>query len=168
MQQQQPSPGSAETGGGLRADAAQLGNSAANRIHGEIDSRKGAAVEQAKSVSSAIDRAAGEMAPETPEWLRSALRQGAQKIEQFADTIGQKDSRALLQDAQDFARNNPGTFLIACAAAGFAAARVLKAGSEGLDSAQNDKDQQSNRSHVGGPAPGRPPRVDERTRGEFA
>jgi ElaB/YqjD/DUF883 family membrane-anchored ribosome-binding protein len=128
MQQQPPSDGGSGTASELRSDAKQLGNSAANRIHSEVDARKDTAVGQAKSVSSAIQRATGEMGQDTPDWLKSALRQGAQKIQTFADTIEQKDSRELMRDTQDFARSNPGTFLAACAAAGFAAARILKAG----------------------------------------
>ncbi|HEX8415608.1 MAG TPA: hypothetical protein VF637_17265 [Sphingomicrobium sp.] len=130
----------AGAGSELRSDARQLGSSAANRLHGEVDSRKSQAADQAKSVSSAIHKAAGELDQSTPAWLTSAFRQGADQVQRFADTIEQKDSRQLRRDAQDFARNNPGTFLAACAAAGFAAARIFKAGGE----------QQSTRQFTGG------------------
>ncbi|WP_118857469.1 hypothetical protein [Sphingomonas mesophila] len=128
------SPGSGSTQPGPAAeigeDAKQLGTKAANRLHSEVDARKETAVDQAKSVSSAIEKVTGELDQNAPDWLKSALRQGAQKVQAFAETIEQKDSRALMRDAQDFARNNPGTFLAACAAIGFAAARVFKAGAE--------------------------------------
>ena len=114
----------------LRDDAKQLGSTAANRLHSEVDARKGTAADQAKSVSSALERTAGELDEGAPEWLKSAFRQGAQQIQRFADTIEQKDSRQILGEVQSFARERPGTFLAACAAAGFAAARILKAGSE--------------------------------------
>ena len=150
MQQRPPSQDRSGTDSDLRSDAKQLGNSAANRIHSEVDARKGNAVDQAKSVSTAIQRAAGELDPNTPDWLKSALRQGAQKVQTFADTLGEKDSRELLRDAQDFARNNPGTFLAACAAAGFAAARILKAGGQDQDGSQGTQGQQPSRlSHAG-------------------
>ena len=112
----------------LRADAKQLGTSATNRIHSEVDARKGTAATQAKSVSSAIERAAGEL-DEAPQWLKSAFEQGASQVRRFADTLEQKDSREIFNDLQTLARNNPGTFLAGCAALGFAAARVFKAGS---------------------------------------
>jgi ElaB/YqjD/DUF883 family membrane-anchored ribosome-binding protein len=127
---QPPSQGGGGTGSELRSDVQQLGNTAANRIHSEVDARKDTAADQAKSVSSAIHRAAGEMGQDSPDWLKSALRQTADKIQGFADTIERKDSRELMRDAQDFARNNPGAFLAACAAAGFAAARIIKAGGQ--------------------------------------
>lgn len=118
------------TAGELKSDARQLGEKAKDRLHSEVDNRKSTAVSQAQSFSSAIEQTAGNLDENTPDWLKSALRQGAQKIQQFAETIEQKDSRQLMTDAQDFARNNPGTFLAACAAAGFAAARIFKAGSD--------------------------------------
>ena len=124
----------------LRADAKQLGTSASNRIHSEIDARKGTAANQVKSVSSAIDKAAGELDQDAPQWLKSAFEQGATQVRRFADTLEQKDSRQIMSDIQSLARNNPGTFLAGCAALGFAAARVFKAG--GSDSSSGSSRQQ--------------------------
>jgi len=115
----------------LRADARHVGASAVNRLHSEVDARKGTATSQARAVSSAIDRAAGELDDAAPDWLKSAFRQGAQQVQRFADALDQKDSRQLVGEVSNFARNSPGTFLAACAAAGFAAARLAKAGAEG-------------------------------------
>lgn len=112
----------------LKSDAQRLGSTAADRIHSEVDNRKGAAVDQAKSVSSAIQQTAEGLGDNAPAWLKSAFSQGAQQIQRFADSIEHKDSRQLMSEAQSFARQNPATFLAACAAAGFAAARLLKAG----------------------------------------
>lgn len=124
------------TGGGLReelrGDATTLSDTAKDKLHSQVDARKGEAVSQAQSLSSALDKAAGEL-EQSPDWLKSAFRQGAQRLQRFADTIEHKDSRQLTRDVQQFARNNPGTFLGACAAAGFAAARVMKAGADDPD-----------------------------------
>ena len=133
---QQPStPGGGATGE-LRSDAKELGSKAANRLFSEADNRKGAAVSQAQSVSSAIGKTADNLDDNAPDWLKSAFRQGADKIQQFADTIEQKDSREILDEVQSFARERPALFLGACAAAGFAAARVFKAGGEQQSSQQ--------------------------------
>jgi ElaB/YqjD/DUF883 family membrane-anchored ribosome-binding protein len=126
---QQPPNQDGGTASALGSDAKQLASTAAGRLHSEVDARKGAAVSQAQSVSSAIGQAAEGLDDSAPDWLKSAFRQGAQQIQRLADSIEQKDSRQLMSEAQNFARNNPGTFLAACAALGFAAARVLKAGS---------------------------------------
>ena len=127
-----PSPDpSTGIGSELSADVQQLGSSASDRIHSEIDARKGSAAGQAQSLSSAIMRTADGLDESAPQWLKSAFQQGAQRVQRFADTLEQKDSRAILSDIQAMARDNPGTFLAGCAALGFAAARVFKAGAPG-------------------------------------
>ena len=139
---QQSTQGTGGAGSELRSDAQQIASTAASRLESEADARKGAAVSQAQSVSSAIQRTADGLDEGAPAWLKSVFQQSAQQIQRFADSIDQKDSRQLVSEAQDFARNNPGTFLLACAAAGFAAARVFKAGGEqqNAPSAQWDQD----------------------------
>lgn len=114
----------------LVADAKGVGSSAVNRLHSEVDNRKGEAVTQVKSISSAIDRAAEGLDGNAPDWLKSAFTQGAQQVQKFADALEQKDSRQLVGEISDFARKSPMTFLAACAAAGFAASRVFQAGSK--------------------------------------
>ena len=118
-------------GSELLSDAKGVGASAVNRLHSEVDARKGDAVAQAQTVSSTIERAAEGLDADAPAWLKSALQQGAQKVQQLADTLDQNDSRQIVDQVNDFAKNSPGTFLGACAAAGFAAARIFKAGGSG-------------------------------------
>lgn len=126
-------------GSELSADVQHLGSTASDRIHSEVDARKGNAAEQAKSVSSAITRTADGLDEGAPQWLKSALEQGAQQVRRLADTLEQKDSRAILSDIQTIARDNPGTFLAGCAALGFVAARVFKAGAPGHSTGQPAK-----------------------------
>jgi hypothetical protein len=143
-----------ETSGGvgneLRSNAQQVGSSAVNRLHSEVDARKGTAASQARSVSSAIDRASGELDESAPAWLKSAFQQGAQQVQRFADAIEQKDSRQLVEEVSSFARTSPGTFLAGCAAAGFAAARLFRAGAEGSASAGSPQGGSNDRSSSSG------------------
>lgn len=127
----------------LRSDAKQLGSTAADRLHSEVDARKDTAVSQAQSVSSAMQRTAGDLGDDAPAWLKSTIQQGADQMQRFASAIEQKDSRELLNDVQSFARERPGTFLAACAAAGFAAARILKAGGQQQSGASSQTGAQS-------------------------
>ena len=115
----------------LRSDAKHIGSSAANFLHSEADARKGAVAEQARTASSAMQRAASEIEDGAPAWLKSTFQQGAEQIQRLADALEQKDTRQIVQEVQSFARERPGMFLGACAAAGFAAARIFKAGAEG-------------------------------------
>ena len=121
----------------LLSDAKNVGSSAVNRIHSEVDTRKGEAVTQVQAVSSTIERAAETLDPNAPKWLKSALEQGAEQIKSFADTLEHNDSRQIASQVTEFAKRSPGTFLGACAAVGFAAARVFKAGSSANDPTQH-------------------------------
>lgn len=111
----------------LRHDAGQIGDKAKTRAYEQVDQRKGDAARQAKSVASALDRAAGEL-DDSPQWLQSAFRSGSQTLQKLADTVEQKDARDLGRELQRIAREKPVAFLGTCALLGFAAARVLKAG----------------------------------------
>lgn len=112
----------------LRDDAKSLAGTARQRLEGEVDARKGSAVSQVQSLSSALGETADKLSDDTPSWLRSALEQGAQSLDQFAQSIEQKDARSLGRDAQRLARENPGTFLAVSTLAGFVAARIFKVG----------------------------------------
>lgn len=125
---QSTSESAAAVGSDVLSDAKSLGATALDRVHSELDNRKGTAAAQVKSVSTALETAVDQLDPGTPQWLKSALEQGASQIQAFAASLEQKDSRELAAMVSDFARQSPGTFLGSCAAAGFAAARVLKAG----------------------------------------
>lgn len=115
-------------GSELLENTKTLGSSAVDRLHSEVDSRKGDGLTQVHAVSSALERTAGDLDENAPAWLKSTFEQGAQQIQKFAEALEQKDSRQLVNDVSDFARQSPVTFLAACAAAGFGAARIFKAG----------------------------------------
>ena len=138
----------------LIADAKGVGTSAVNRLHSEVDARKGDAVSQVHVVSSTIEKAANGLEPDAPAWLKSALEQGAQQIQKLADTLEQNDSRQMVEQVNQFARNSPTTFLATCAAAGFAAARVFKAGASetGEHSGNTDLTQDTSTSDWDTPA----------------
>ena len=156
-------------GNELLSDAKNVGNSAVNRMRSEIDNRKGDAVNQVKSVSTAIKQVSDGLDQNAPSWLKSAVEQGAQQVQQFADTLEHTDSRELMSQVSSFARSSPGIFLAACAAVGFAGARVFKAGSSNNTPTQpgpvGDSPQSAPSQYTqGGPAPLSP----ASTRGEFA
>lgn len=125
----------------LKKDGVALKDKAIERLTSEADSRKEMVSKQLKSVSSALGAAESDLATadgEAPEWLKSGLRQVATTIEDLADRVQNKSSADLVGEVRSFAQNNPATFLMACAAVGFAAARVFKAG-EPDPSAQPDR-----------------------------
>lgn len=122
---------SGSTGTSLKDDAAQLGSKAADRLVSAADSRKSSVAEPVREVSGALNAAADQLAngdANTPTWLADGIRSVATGIGDLAQRIESGDSRQLLSDVQMFARQRPGLFLAGCAAAGFAVARVLRAG----------------------------------------
>ena len=132
----QQAGGSGGISSDIQSGAQRLGNTAGDRIHSELDARKGTAATQVRSLSSAIGQAGEGLDEGAPQWLRSAFQQGAQQAQRFADSLEQKDSRAILSDIQTMARSNPGAFIAGCAAIGFAAARIFKAGAPDSSTSQ--------------------------------
>jgi hypothetical protein len=114
----------------LKADGARLRSSAGERARQEAELRKGQAAQVAGSASSALGSAAQDLAdnPDAPDWMASALRQAARRIESLGKAVEGRNVDQLSGDVTRFARENPMTFLAASAAAGFAASRVLRAG----------------------------------------
>lgn len=123
----------------LKHDADRLKDTVGTRAKEEAESRKGQAVHMAGSASSALNTAAEDLRgnPDVPDWMASALQQSARKIESLAQHVDGRSIDQLGQDVSEFARRSPGTFLAASAAAGFAAARVLRAG---MDKKRHDRD----------------------------
>lgn len=123
-----PSGSSGSVGEELLGDARKVGDSLKDRLYSAVDARKGEGTNQAKTLSSALDNTANELGPDTPAWIKSALQQGADRLQRFAATIEQTDSRELTRTVRQLATDHPATFLAGCALAGFAAARLFKAG----------------------------------------
>jgi len=117
-------------GDALKQDANRLKHSVAERAMQEADLRKGQATQVAGSATSALNSAAEDLQhnPEAPDWMASALQQAARRIESLSNHVEGRNVEDLVREISDFARRNPGTFLAASAAVGFAAARVLRAG----------------------------------------
>jgi hypothetical protein len=116
----------------LKHDAEHLGGTVAERGRQEAETRKNEAAHAVGAASAAFDDAAGDLRadPDVPDWMASALQQAARKIETMASQIEGRSVHDISSQVARFARENPGSFLAASAAAGFAAARVLRAGAD--------------------------------------
>ena len=118
--------------GELADDAKDLKDQAASRAKDEAAARKQRVAEGAKAGSSALNKAAEELRGDdrAPSWIASGVEQVASSVSEFAETLESKDVGEVRREVTGFARSNPTAFLGACAAAGFAAARFLRAGAE--------------------------------------
>lgn len=125
----------------LKNDAARLKDTMGARAKQEAESRKGQAVQVAGSASTALNTAADDLRanPDVPDWMATALQQAARKIEGLASHVDGRNIDELGQEVAEFGRRSPGAFLAASAAAGFAAARVLRAGADKKRHDRNDQ-----------------------------
>lgn len=116
----------------VSGDAARLAQTAKDRIDQAADGQKHAAVGVAQSATSALDRAVEALRNDdgAPDWLTKAFESTARQVETLAGSIEGKNIDDIRRNVSQFARQNPMAFLAASAAAGFAAARFLRAGSE--------------------------------------
>ena len=116
----------------LGQDAERLKDTAESRAKQEAETRKSQAARAAGSASSALESAADELGrdDDAPDWLASAVRQAAGSIDRMAGQMEGRNVDEIGHEVARFARSNPGTFLAASAAAGIAAARVLRAGAD--------------------------------------
>jgi len=118
-------------GAELSSDASRLAETARSKAAEQVEAGKGQATSAAKSVSSALERAAGDLEQDdnAPDWLSSAFRQTARRVDSFSSDLEGRSADDIGREVSRFARQNPTAFLAASAAAGFAAARFLRAGS---------------------------------------
>jgi uncharacterized protein YukE len=133
----------------LRQDAEHLKDTITGRAKQEAESRKGQVAQAVGSASSALSTAAKQLRdnPDAPDWMASAIKQAARKMDGMASQIDGRSLDDLSRQVTAFARDNPGAFLAASAAAGFAAARVLRAGA---DKKRHDHSDQHNSDQQGG------------------
>ncbi len=119
-------------GGEIAHDAGRLKDAAMDRAKQEAETRKGEATKAAKSASTALGKAAEDLKQDAnaPDWLASAFEQTASGIQRFASGVDNQTPEQIGREVSQFARQSPAAFLAASAAAGFAAARFLRAGAE--------------------------------------
>ena len=116
----------------LKQDVHDLKQTAARQGEAKAEQEKQRVGRAATSASSAMQTAADELRDDSdaPDWLASAFSSVAREVEGLAHRLQDKSPRELAGETRRFARDNPSAFLAASAAAGFAAARFLRAGAE--------------------------------------
>jgi len=140
---QSGSAGQGDVAQDLKGDAQDLKNTAVKQGEAQATKEKDRVGRTAHSASSAMKTAADELQKDdqAPDWLASAFSNVAREVDDLASRLQNKSPRELAGETRRFARDNPSAFLAASAAAGFAAARFLRAGAEyhdDYDVGQND------------------------------
>ncbi len=116
----------------LKNDADRLADTAKDKASEKTAEYKSQATRTARSASDALEKAAGDLDRDNdaPGWLSSAFRETAKGIDRFAGKVEGRSPEQMGREVTSFARKHPTTFLAASAAAGFAAARFLRAGAD--------------------------------------
>jgi ElaB/YqjD/DUF883 family membrane-anchored ribosome-binding protein len=117
-----------EQAAGLADAARDAASQATDRIKETVDEKKGAGAEYIGNLAEAMRRASREFDAELPI-AGKYIRQAANQVEGFSDSIRSGDFNDLIRSAQSFARRQPTAFLGLAALAGFAAVRFLKSSS---------------------------------------
>lgn len=119
--------------GSLKDEAKALGGKAGEKVAAAVNAHKDKVGDPLRQVAGAVDaarEALGDNGGQAPAWVTDGLGQMASQATRLADTLQNSDSRQIAQQVQQFARQSPTLFLAGCAALGFAAARILRAGAQ--------------------------------------
>jgi len=112
----------------LRSGREQLATQAGERTRGIVTQ----GLERTSEALANVAKMVGDTAPGIEERLGGEYgdyaRRAAGSIENFANTIAEKDPDELIQDTRNFVRNSPGVALAGAAVVGFVVARLLKTG----------------------------------------
>jgi len=121
-----------------RSQAADLASEATAQARNVVDDAKHQVKNQAQVQTDQIAdalrrleeqaRALLEGRPDEAGPIKDYARQAADQIGRLAERTQSRGLDGLIQELQSFGRNRPGTFLAGAAAAGFVAARMMRAG----------------------------------------
>lgn len=116
----------------LKNDASELSGMAKERAEARAGQEQERVAKTARSASTAMNSAADQLRDDenAPAWMASAVSNAARQVDDLAGRLQNTSPSDIARETSRFGRENPTTFLIASAAAGFAAARFLRAGAE--------------------------------------
>jgi hypothetical protein len=109
----------------VSAAASQMAGEAREKVEAAATQQKSRGADYIGAIAGAMNRAAGEFESEVPQ-AAHYIRQASEQVNEFADTVRQRDVRELVGEVQDFARRQPTVFFGGAVILGFAALRFLK------------------------------------------
>jgi hypothetical protein len=119
----------AEVAGQAQEKAQQAAGQAQDRLRDQLDRRSSQAAEQINSQASDLRSVGVTLREQGKDGPARAADQLAEYAEKVGGYLREKDSHALLADAEDFGRRQPWAIAAGAMAVGFAASRFLKASS---------------------------------------
>lgn len=121
----------------IKEEASSLKSQATDKARDYARQGKDKATGTIKEVSAAMDDAARSVDERFGEDYGEYARMAASAVASFADKLDKKDVDDLLKDAEQLVRKSPAAAIGIAAVAGFAIARLVKAGLADRDTDQN-------------------------------
>lgn len=114
----------------VREEAGKLSSQAGDKVRAFADDGKTRATGALDGIAKMIEDAAGTIDEKVGDQYGGYARQASSAVSGFADNLRGKDVDDLVADAREFVRKSPGVAIGLAAIAGFALARVLRAGAD--------------------------------------
>lgn len=112
----------------IRDNAGKLGQQATDKLRLVADDGKARAGGALDQVAQLLTDAATQVDEKLGEQYGRYARDAAGQVQNFAETVRNKDVNELIDDARGFVRASPAVAIGVAAALGFAAARLVQAG----------------------------------------
>jgi uncharacterized phage infection (PIP) family protein YhgE len=137
-----------EAGSELKETAASLASEAGAKAMGLMNQQFAVGAHFVNDVAKSVRAAADNLESNAPQLAR-LVRNGADKVEEFSDSLRDQTGEELLRSASDLVRRKPALVFSAAAACGFVLFRVFKAGSSVSTNSRQDYSSGQTRGQVG-------------------
>jgi ElaB/YqjD/DUF883 family membrane-anchored ribosome-binding protein len=125
-------PASSSIAGGSRSQqqASQLMDKAQAQAKSRLTTQKQQATQGLQSLAQTLDQTSQQLQQQGQDSLAQYATKAGDQVEQLTHYLQQRDINELMDEAQDYARGHPISFLAGAFALGFTAARFLKSSSQ--------------------------------------
>lgn len=145
-----------EVAGQAKEQAQAAAGQAQEKAVAQVDEKTTQAGQQIGAQGAALEGVAGELRRQGRDGPANIAEQAAEKVKNAGQYLEQTDGEALVDTAQQVARDNPAAAAAVGAAAGFAAGRVIKASLDDSDDEQPAQAPDPTRSDPARPGTGTP------------
>lgn len=114
----------------VRHEAGRIGEEAKQRVRSFAEERKSVAADQVRGIADVLHQTSEGLREQRYGMVGDIADRAAQRLDDFAETMRDRDLDSMIADVGDFARRQPALFIGGAVALGFALSRFLKASSD--------------------------------------
>jgi exonuclease VII large subunit len=126
----QPASSSTDVVSQTQQQASQLMDKAQAQAKSRLTTQKHQATQGLQSLAQTLDQTSQQLQQQGQDSLAQYATKAGDQVEQLTHYLQQRDINELMDEAQDYARGHPISFLAGAFALGFTAARFLKSSSQ--------------------------------------